>query len=40
MPATEPMLTIEPPRESLISGAQVWMPRSVPVTLMSKIVLG
>ena len=39
MPATDPMLTIEPPPESLMSGAQVWMPRSVPVTLISKILL-
>ncbi|MBV8711784.1 MAG: IS66 family transposase zinc-finger binding domain-containing protein [Solirubrobacterales bacterium] len=28
---------IEPPPESLISGAQVWMPRRVAVTLISKI---
>jgi SAM-dependent methyltransferase len=39
MPATEPMLTIEPPPESLISGAQVWMPRRVAVTLISKTLL-
>ena len=39
MPATDPILTIEPPPESLISGAQVWMPRRVPVTLISKILL-
>jgi hypothetical protein len=38
MPATEPMLTIEPPPESLMSGAQVWMPLRVPVTLISKIL--
>jgi hypothetical protein len=37
IPATEPMFTIEPPPESLISGAQVWMPLSVAVTLISKI---
>ena len=30
------MLTIEPPPESLINGAHVWMPRSVPVTLISN----
>jgi hypothetical protein len=33
MPATDPMLTIEPPPESLMSGAQVWMPLRVLVTL-------
>ena len=38
MPATDPMLTIEPPPDSLISGAQVWMPLRVPVTLISKIL--
>jgi hypothetical protein len=32
------MFTIEPPPDSLISGAQVWMPRRVPVTLISKIL--
>ena len=38
MPATDPTLTIEPPPDSLISGAQVWMPLRVPVTLISKIL--
>jgi hypothetical protein len=38
MPATDPMFTMEPPPESFMSGAHVWMPWRVPVTLISKIL--
>ena len=37
IPATEPMLTIEPPPESRISGAHVWIPRSVPVQALNRM---
>src|SRR5262245_45537119 len=36
IPATEPMLMIEPPPEAFISWAQVWMPMRVPLTLTSN----
>ena len=29
---------MDPPPESFISGAQVWMPRTVAVTLISKVL--
>ncbi|MGB6208601.1 MAG: hypothetical protein WBF82_16775 [Mycobacterium sp.] len=35
-PPTDPMLTIDPPPESLISGAHVCIPTMVAVTLISK----
>jgi hypothetical protein len=35
----DPMFMIEPPPESFSNGAEVWMPRRVPVTLISKILL-
>ena len=37
IPATEPMFTMDPPPESFISGAQVWMARTVAVTEQSPV---
>src|SRR5262245_55306934 len=34
--ATEPTVMVEPAPESFISGAQVWMPMRVPLTLTSN----